>query len=120
MMIRRAHHLKAMRPRAAALSRTASTSSRCVIQRPEQKARIKPSQKEVEGIWHGSQDANASVRKILHMAKFLLHSVFHEFAGDTHYTIYKYLQQIWKRSTIVSILRYCVSLIPPLERILYL
>jgi pimeloyl-ACP methyl ester carboxylesterase len=46
-------------------------------------------------IWHGSKDVNAPVRMIRYMAKHLPHSELQEFENDTHFTMHKYVGQVF-------------------------
>lgn len=41
-------------------------------------------------IWHGAKDTNAPVSLIRYMVKRLPHCIYHEFEGDTHYTMFEH------------------------------
>ncbi|KFY14345.1 hypothetical protein V491_06080 [Pseudogymnoascus sp. VKM F-3775] len=43
-------------------------------------------------IWHGAEDKNAPVALIRHMVKKLPYCIYHEFEGDTHYTMFKHIE----------------------------
>lgn len=43
-------------------------------------------------IWHGAEDKNSPVTMIRYMVKKLPHCVYHEFEGDTHYTMFKHME----------------------------
>lgn len=43
-------------------------------------------------IWHGAEDTNAPVALIRYMVKNLPHCIYHEFEGDTHYTMFKHIE----------------------------
>ncbi|KFY10018.1 hypothetical protein V492_05254 [Pseudogymnoascus sp. VKM F-4246] len=43
-------------------------------------------------IWHGAQDKNAPVALIRYMVEKLPYCVYHEFEGDTHYTMFKHVE----------------------------
>ncbi|KAF2185307.1 alpha/beta-hydrolase [Zopfia rhizophila CBS 207.26] len=44
-------------------------------------------------IWHGAEDKNAPVVMIRYLAERLPHCVLREFEGDTHYTMFKHLEE---------------------------
>lgn len=43
-------------------------------------------------IWHGAKDTNAPVALIRYMVEKLPYCIYHEFEGDTHYTMYKHVE----------------------------
>ncbi|UNI19594.1 hypothetical protein JDV02_005774 [Purpureocillium takamizusanense] len=43
-------------------------------------------------IWHGEEDANAPIAAIRYLAERVPHAVLTEYAGDSHYTMAKYIE----------------------------
>ena len=43
-------------------------------------------------VWHGAEDTNAPVALIRYMVKKLPYCIYHEFEGDTHYTMFKHIE----------------------------
>lgn len=45
-------------------------------------------------LWHGTQDKNAPVRMVRYIVERLPHSVLREFEGESHFTLFRHLEEI--------------------------
>lgn len=45
-------------------------------------------------MWHGTQDKNVPIRMVRYMDERLLHSLLREYPDDTHFTMFRHLEEI--------------------------
>lgn len=45
-------------------------------------------------LWHGTEDKNAPIRMVRYMVERLPHGVLHEFKGESHWTLFRQLENI--------------------------